>query len=252
MNKKGTLVLTASILGVILACSSVVVLLISSGLLKSPDSSALLDTSESRALDNFNYMVVDIAADVTIVQGEENIIEILAEKDDLQSIKTEVTNRNLRIYREDSNLFFSLTTKPQITITLTELESITINGSADVVSDGLNLDELDIKINASGSATVTNITAVRGIEITINGSGEVTMSGDAPDQKVLINASGSFDGKDLKGTNGEVEISGSGEVIINVTDTLDVNIVGSGEVNHVGEPQDVKQQVIGSGSVIQL
>jgi hypothetical protein len=64
---------------------------------------------------------------------------------------------------------------------------------------------------------------------------------------VSIAGSGNIDLRRLQGRSAKVDIAGSGEAAIAVSDQLDVSIVGSGDVNYYGDPK-VSKSVMGSGS----
>jgi len=51
----------------------------------------------------------------------------------------------------------------------------------------------------------------------------------------------------LKTKECEVEIYGSGDCDVNVSESLDVRINGSGNVTYKGNPAEVNQKVSGSG-----
>lgn len=61
---------------------------------------------------------------------------------------------------------------------------------------------------------------------------------------------GQLQGANLLVRTGELDISGSGSAVVNVTEELDVGISGSGSVEYLGTPV-VSSRVSGSGSVSQ-
>ena len=87
------------------------------------------------------------------------------------------------------------------------------------------------------------------VRVDISGSGDVVVEGTLSGLlSVSISGSGEFDGESLTAPEGQVDVSGSGDAVVNVTDDLDVSVSGSGEVQYLGEP-NVHSSVSGSGTV---
>ncbi len=87
--------------------------------------------------------------------------------------------------------------------------------------------------------------------VDISGSGDVVVEGTLSGLlSVSISGSGEFDGESLTVPEGQVDVSGSGNAVVNVTDDLEVSVSGSGEVEYLGEP-NVDSSVSGSGTVTQ-
>ncbi len=85
--------------------------------------------------------------------------------------------------------------------------------------------------------------------VDISGSGDVVVEGTLSGLlSVSISGSGEFDGESLTAPEGQVDVSGSGNAVVNITDDLDVSVSGSGEVQYLGEP-NVESSVSGSGTV---
>ena len=84
----------------------------------------------------------------------------------------------------------------------------------------------------------------------ISGSGTITVGGTAPEQRLTISGSGSYEAGELAGKTLRADISGSGKAVVSVSDTLDVTISGSGSLTYTGDPT-VQKDISGSGSVTQ-
>ena len=85
-------------------------------------------------------------------------------------------------------------------------------------------------------------------EVTITGSGRVDLTGTSADLVVEVTGSGDFDGRGLESAMGTVTVSGSGSVLVNVTNDLTVQITGSGDVEYMGNPT-LHETITGSGNV---
>lgn len=121
--------------------------------------------------------------------------------------------------------------------------SVTGSGEVDLVADA---DIVRAKITGSGDIDL--VTHAQVVEATITGSGDIELEGSADDCHHKITGSGSILAFDMPCTTATVEILGSGNCELTVSDLLDVRISGSGNVYYKGEPTtDVT--ITGSGSV---
>jgi hypothetical protein len=85
--------------------------------------------------------------------------------------------------------------------------------------------------------------------VDISGSGDVVVEGTLSGLlSVSISGSGEFDGESLTAPEGQVDVTGSGNAVVDVADDLEVSVSGSGEVEYLGEP-NVDSSVSGSGTV---
>ena len=63
-----------------------------------------------------------------------------------------------------------------------------------------------------------------------------------------ISGSGDVDAGSLAGRAAKVELHGSGDVSLGVTEQLDAKLSGSGDLSYAGRPQ-LRQSVSGSGEI---
>ena len=180
--------------------------------------------TESRVVSGFDEIVLLGSGDVIVsVTGTESLT-IEAEDNILPLLTSEVRDGRLELGSDSS---FSTSEGITYTITAADFDGLTIRGSADVVASGIDSDSFD--------ATVT-------------GSGDIDAAGTTEDLTVRISGSGDFRGVDLTATTADVDISGSGSVVVNASDELDVSIRGSGDVEYIGNPA-LTQNITGSGSI---
>ena len=149
------------------------------------------------------------------VEAEDNILSLLT---------TEVKDGRLILGANQSIL---PTRDIVYTVTVINLEAVTVSGSGSVAA-------VDVAAN--------------GFEVDISGSGTVTPEGVSERLDVSISGSGAFEGGALVAATGTVSVSGSGEALVNVTDDLDADVSGSGTVGYIGDPT-VSTSISGSGEV---
>ncbi len=83
----------------------------------------------------------------------------------------------------------------------------------------------------------------------IAGSGDVRAKGKTGTVAIRVSGSGDVHLGDLEARDGNVEVSGSGDVEVWASDSLLISVAGSGDVIYRGDPPKVTKSVAGSGSI---
>lgn len=201
----------------------------------------------SKEVDDFTELKLNVSADVTIIIGDEHMVEIEAQGNIIQALHADVKGETLVL---KASPCVSTDEIFRIRITTAKLTDITINGSGSVVaSELLEANKMKVSINGSGD-TRLNVSAEE-IKAGINGSGDIILKGSVTDLQVKINGSGDFKGSELISGNATVRINGSGDVVVHATEELSIDVYGSGDVKYSGNPK-VKSSVKGSGEVSQI
>jgi hypothetical protein len=184
--------------------------------------------SETRDVTDFDSVSFAGAGKVTITQGEETSVTVEADDNLLPLVKTEVDGKTLKVYeKKDFGTSLRFKNQLKVNITVKDLRSISVAGSADVVAEDFDSEDFSVSIA---------------------GSGDVKLSGKAKELAISIAGSGDCDLKDFAVETADIAISGSGSAVVSVEKELEVNIAGSGDVIYHGEPK-VEQSIMGSGSI---
>ena len=201
---------------------------------------------ETREVDNFKSIVLDLSADVTVVKGQAVKIELETYTNLLKKIKTKTgSGGKLKL---SSSGCISADKKIKIRITMPQLEGLEINGSGNILlPDTFIVDKINLEINGSGDIKASFVAAE--IESEINGSGSIILSGSANINNAEIMGSGYIKATDLPCNEASVEVDGSGDAYVYVIKKLDVKLNGSGTVHYRGKPQ-LNSSVNGSGKVV--
>jgi len=136
----------------------------------------------------------------------------------------------------------------RIFITLPEITEVKISGSGKIISENM-LKADDLEVGISGSGDITLGVLADDINTSISGSGNVVLEGEADEIRFLVSGSGDLRAFDLMARKAEVEISGSGDVEVYVTEQLNVSITGSGDVLYHGNPS-LNVSISGAGEVV--
>jgi putative autotransporter adhesin-like protein len=89
------------------------------------------------------------------------------------------------------------------------------------------------------------------LSINVSGDAEVSAKGETKAVELSIAGSGDTDLSDLKVSDANVDIEGSGQATLAPTGVANVNISGSGDVTLLSRPAKLESNVSGSGSIHQ-
>jgi hypothetical protein len=199
----------------------------------------------------FNQLHFDGAYTIFLSQGDSCSVRIEAEPKVLAKVNTEVKNNTLKVDTKNGGWFCHRGHSREdikVHITVKDLKSIEIDGSADLTGKGkIICDTLELSISGSGDINLE--TEAKTLETSIAGSGDMVLSGKTQVYKADIAGSGDIKAFNLIADKCEVSIAGSGDCQVNAVQELEVSIAGSGEVSYKGNPAKVKNSVTGSGEV---
>ena len=201
--------------------------------------------TETLNLPSFSGVELNMSARVFIKQGPEQEVTIEAQENIIDEIDRNVSNDVWEIdvdgcIRDHSNI--------TVFITMPDIRSLKISGSGEMISENVLIVN-DIEMNISGSGDMDIALEADDIDSRISGSGTIRLEGIADELDLEISGSGDYKAFDLESRIAFVEIRGSGDAELTVTDELNVSIAGSGDVFYKGNPS-LNVQISGSGQVI--
>lgn len=188
----------------------------------------------SRTLDwtGGDRLQVDVAAEVTYVQGDEASVTVTGPKAQVEGLR--LADGRLTFDDEDNVdhvVFGWRDHQPlRVTVTAPSVRNFGLSSSGDLVIRDYDQPSLFVAIDGSGEVDATGRTEA--VELDISGSGEADFSG-------------------LLTRDADIEISGSGEAIVGPTGAARIAISGSGDVDLTRRPASLTQSISGSGDVNQ-
>jgi hypothetical protein len=200
--------------------------------------------SEAREVPSFHSIRLSVNGEVTVTQKKGQSLVIRADDEVLPRLRTRVKNGTLVIssiggIRRSAQL--------EIDIEMEEINGLSISGSGTImVNDRIKADDVSLKISGSGDIFLE--LDANDIVTKISGSGKINLSGTVKSHTIDISGSGDTKAFDLLTDTTSVNISGSGDCMVNVTENLDVKISGSGDVEYKGSPK-INFKGSGSGTV---
>lgn len=200
-------------------------------------------------ISNFEAIVIDYPADITIVQGESESVEIEAEDNLLPQLSADVENGTLRLENTERNWRDRVNpTKPVlVTITVVELNKIQFPTAGKMQINDLQTDSLSVSVSGAGDVTLTGLDAGN-LDFSLSGAGNINVEGMAESLELSISGFGNFNGGDLQSQAAVVHISGAGSATVWAVETLDASISGAGSIDYYGDPS-VNERISGVGSV---
>jgi hypothetical protein len=251
---------------------------------------AFSQNRETRKVDSFTKISFRHSGKLYLKQGSPQKVEIEGDEDIIRDIETDVDGDRLIIGRPGKWFDWSSHSEDRIIvyITVPEIDGLSVSGSGDIIGQ-TKITTDDIKLNVSGSGSMTVEVEVRGeleadvsgsgdmdvkgkcrnfnsdvsgsggvrlaLNVTehadfgVSGSGKIAATGTSESVRTGISGSGKVMAADFETNRCEVRISGSGDVQIGVRNELDANISGSGSVSYKGNPTKVNSHASGSGRI---
>jgi hypothetical protein len=180
--------------------------------------------SQSRAIQPFDSIRLDGAADVDVAIADHTEVVVTADDNLLNTIETSSDGKTLVIREREQ-----VKTQRGVHVTLKtpSLHNVSVNGVGNIsITD---LKEPSLTLNLTGTGSFAAKGEVEKLNLTLSGVGQANL-------------------QELAAQNATIDLSGSADANVNSADTLDINIAGAGNVSYKGSPK-VTQHVIGAGSV---
>ena len=183
---------------------------------------------ESRNVSGFGEVELRGVGNLSIEQTGSESLTIEAEEDVIPKLTTRVVDNRLIIGAKPNTIIH--TTEPiNYKLTVEDLRSLEVLGSANVEAENISTHRL---------------------AVTISGTGNVKAGGEADEQEIGILGSSTYRAEDLESREVKINVAGAGSALVNVREELEAEISGVGSVEYIGDPT-VKQDVIGAGQVRQ-
>ncbi len=203
---------------------------------------------DTRNVSSFDEVSVSGSLDVYLERGNNESVRIEVRGIDPSEIRTEVSGRKLKIYRQN-RIRWGGNVKGKIYITYRNLQGLQSSGSSDIYGDGhIDADRFKIGCSGSGNITLDDLNAEE-LDVHISGSSDIRLVGSVGSQELHISGSGDYDAFDLKCEKTTISISGSGNADVVAQKSLKVSVSGSGNIRYIGNPDYLDTSSSGSGSI---
>ena len=181
--------------------------------------------AEVRDLRDFTSIDVSSVFEVEVTAQSDFHVEVEADDNLLQHIRTEVRNGELRI-ELDKGVKSSNPLRVRISVP-------TIG-----------------RVEASGASKVrVNEVKSPQFEVDTNGSSRIELSGETGELIIDVSGASNVNAADLKAVNALVDASGASRVSVNVTGELRSEASGASSISYSGTPASVQKKTSGASSV---
>jgi len=224
--------------------------------------------TQTRRSGNFYKVENSTSIDVIYKKADTTGITIRADENIIGFIITETFDNTLEIKIRPNNTILHFNERPLIIITSPRLEAAYISGSGTLIADEISGNAVSLRMSGSGDISADQVTCTD-LSVMLSGSGNINLKNSLTVNSDLflsgsgtININGHGTSCHLKNSgSGRVyvenfilkiataTISGSGDVYMNVEDSLVGTISGSGNIYLKGNPE-ISQTVSGSGRII--
>ena len=181
--------------------------------------------NEKRNLANFNAIEVGGIFEVEVVAQKEFSVEVEADDNLLQYIKTEVNGDTLEIRTEKS---ISPKSSIRIRISAPNIENLQVSGVSKV--SVVNLKNETLKVDASGAS-------------------KIKVDGETKNLEVELSGASKLDAENLKSENADIDGSGASNAAVNVSGDLKADLSGASKVTYTGNPKNLEKSTSGASSV---
>lgn len=210
-----------------------------------------VDGARDFALADFDKVNLRGPDDVTVEVGPGFAVRAEGDTGELENLKIEVIDGELRIGRESDRDWFSWgnhdSSGVRVHVTMPAIRGASIAGSGDMRVDRVAAEAFDGAIAGSGSLTLAALEAQRAT-FDIAGSGDLSAAGTARAVEVNIAGSGNVGAGELRAERLEASLVGSGNVEAFVTGEARADIMGSGDVTVRGGAR-CTSNAMGSGEL---
>ena len=185
------------------------------------------ERSEARAVRDFKVIHIGGVFEVDITAGRDFGLEITADENLLQYIKTEVHDGVLKIETTES---IKSRNPLEVRVSAPDIQQLEVSGAAKVNLEGINNSSLDL--DTSGASKISVSGATSALQIDVSGASNI-------------------DAENLRTQTATVEASGASKVTLFVTDRLSSSASGASRVVYAGNPTNVEKKTSGASTVRQ-
>ncbi|MFQ5608057.1 MAG: head GIN domain-containing protein [Candidatus Zixiibacteriota bacterium] len=180
-------------------------------------------------LSDFNAVTLKSIADVEIRFGSDFTVEVEADEVYVDLMDLKVKRRNLTIDMDDDDLFnFDLRSGIVVSITMPQLEDVSLKGIGDLLVRGFEGQSLEVELS---------------------GIGNIEIEGKVDELDATVSGIGDADLRDLEATRVWATVSGMGDLKVRATASVDARVSGFGDIVYYGRPKDIHRSISGFGDI---
>lgn len=181
--------------------------------------------TEKRNVADFKAIEVGGVFEVEITAQKDFSVEVEADDNLLQFIRTEVNGETLEIKADKR---FSTKNPIRVKISAPDIENLQISGASRISLANLKNDSLHV--DSSGAS-------------------KIKIDGETQNLVVDMSGASRLDAENLKSENATIDASGASQINVFVSNDLKADLSGASKVNYSGNPKNIERKTSGASSV---
>jgi len=200
---------------------------------------------QKRNVAEFSGIKVGSGIEVFLTQGETQSLEVEADENLQDWIRTEVEGSVLHIFTEKRIRFAKV---KKAYITCKTMDRIDISSAGDVTGlTPFKTKKLEIEMSSAGDLHFE--VEAHEVGITISSAGNAYLKGKTDSLRAELSSAGDLNAFDLEAKEGEVNVSSAGKAKVFVTEEASFSSSSAGNIEYKGEPRVRQIQTSSAGSV---
>jgi hypothetical protein len=200
---------------------------------------------ERRDLAGFTMITNDTSLPVSIVQGPSFSVAVRIDSNLLRLVETRVEDGVLWIDEAEP---FDASGPSSVSIVLPAFDGAHNCGSGDMTITGV--EEIGpVQLSCTGSGNLSFCGSTGTLSAQVCGSGNLSLAGTGGFTAIRVSGSGSADGSAFYAAGADLETSGSGSVVADVTGDATLTTTGSGSIDATLNGGSATFSVTGSGGI---
>jgi hypothetical protein len=200
---------------------------------------------QTRDLAGFTGVKVGSGIDVILTQGDNQLVEVEADENLQEWIRTEVSGSVLHVYTDK---VIRMAKIKKVYVTCKTIERIDVSSAGDVTGTNKFItDRLDIDMSSAGDLRFE--VDAKEISISISSAGNANLKGVTNYLKADLSSAGDLNAYDLEAKVGDVSVSSAGSARVFVTEEASFRSSSAGNIYYRGEPRIKEIHTSSAGSV---
>jgi hypothetical protein len=201
--------------------------------------------TERREIGAFSILDVSSDIEVVITFGEEPSLEVEADENLMDVIRTEIQDDRLKIY---SRRYIRRAKTKKIHLSVPTLREIEASGAA-MVRSGDILKAVDLELEVSSAARLFLNIETEKTKVEISSAAFAELNGTTGELDAEVHSAGRLVAGELVSRFCGVEVSSAGHAEVNAGDELDAEASSAGIISYTGEPVDKRIETSSAGRV---
>jgi phage shock protein PspC (stress-responsive transcriptional regulator)/serine/threonine protein kinase len=205
--------------------------------------------SATHKLDVSNFRKVSVVGPfyVKITKGNTFMVNARGESDDLNEMRYEVEDNELKIYPKSGhfNLGRSNMDPILVTVQMPDLTEVSLVGASTSQIEGFNPSKFTL--NQTGATKCFMRTEAKFLQINLTGASEAVLEGSADKLEADVVGACELNAQKLHVSSANLDVTGGSEANVYVTRSLRGEVSGGSELNYSGNPENIQVEENGGG-----